>query len=544
MNATASLRSYVESIMNCIQGTKILLLDDETTKIIGLIYSKTELLSQDVVLIESISQVINKPVDEALKTIQCVCILKPTHEIIRALSNELNTPHYGSYNLFFTNVLSQGFLTQLAFADHSRKVVVVHEIFLYGYALNRRLFSLGIPTCINALKSNIDDPKLPEIVDGIFSMLCALKLKCDIRYDRKSSISKRVSEKLRSLIDMRQEYFISGESDSRALLLILDRRSDAITPMLHHWGYAEILHEGLTIDNNVVTLNDGSSKQLVVDERTDDFWAEHLFHSFPDVNNAIQDLGKQLGKIPNPTEIKNFDDLKSFIQNFPVAKGRQEKYSKHLSLLSAANSAFNSEAVIARTGAIEQEIAVDNDPRVVNQIIQEMEHGNFNVINRLATLYCLKFEKSQNNIELLRQKLGEFPRGDVILNNIDRILQFAGSSYSNRDFSVVNQFVSRFSGLIGQMTNEENSLMRYHAPIESILKNIREGNLSSEEFPGCPEMQMRPYQRAIVFYIGGATYTEAKAADAASTTTGNKFDVVVGGTFVHNFKSFLNECTN
>ncbi|EAY00947.1 Sec1 family protein [Trichomonas vaginalis G3] len=533
MNAVESLRAYIDSILPNVEGPKILVLDDETTKIIGLIYSKTELLQHDVVLIDTISKVINKNVDEALTTIQCVCILRPTHEVIRDLSNELNTPHYGSYYLFFTNVLNQAFVTQLAFADHSSKVSVVHEIFLDTYALTSRLFSLGIPYCLNSLKNNIEDPKFQTIVDRLFSMLGALKLKCTIRYDGKSSICRRASERLISLMEKRQEYFYSSDS---ALLLILDRRTDAITPLLHQWGYVELLHDALTIDNNVI-MADG--KQLVIDERTDKFFAKYMFSSFPDVNNELMNMSKEIKSSPKPSNIKDFDDLKSFIQTYPDAKDRQETYAKHVSLLSAANSSLTSDSVISRTGNIELDMAVDNNSKALQQIFDEMDKGSFNSVNRLCVIYALKFEHLKENINQLRQRLSSYPRGDEILHNMDNITQMAGEKYSNRDLSVVGQIFSKFGGLIGQMTNEDSGLMRYRCPLEQIIKCCRDGSLSTEEFPFCRDSSNRRFAKVIVFFVGGATYTEAKVAYAAS---GRGFDVIVGGTNVHNFNSFLKEC--
>ncbi len=58
----------------------------------------------------------------------------------------------------------------------------------------------------------------------------------------------------------------SFNSDIAPVLLILDRRDDPITPLLHQWSYQAMVHEILGIKNHRVDLSQapGITKELQV----------------------------------------------------------------------------------------------------------------------------------------------------------------------------------------------------------------------------------------------------------------------------------------
>ncbi len=66
---------------------------------------------------------------------------------------------------------------------------------------------------------------------------------------------------------IRQEHSLFAfNSDIAPLLLILDRRDDPVTPLLHQWSYQAMVHEILGINNHRVDLSGapGLKKDLQV----------------------------------------------------------------------------------------------------------------------------------------------------------------------------------------------------------------------------------------------------------------------------------------
>jgi vacuolar protein sorting-associated protein 45 len=79
-----------------------------------------------------------------------------------------------------------------------------------------------------------------------------------------------------------------------------------------------------------------------------------------------------------------------------------------------------------------------------------------------------------------------------------------------------------------------------HSMIEQMVK----GKLSETEFPYATESPRDTKTTdIIIFILGGATYQEAKEV-AEFNNTSELFNVILGGTTIHNSKSFIAEATD
>lgn len=118
---------------------------------------------------------------------------------------------------------------------------------------------------------------LHRSVQGITAVLLSLK-KCPyIRYQSRSEMAKRLSEKIRDILSKESSSF-EFRQESNPILLILDRRDDPVTSLLNQWTYQAMVHELLTINNNRVDLSHvkGISKELkevVLSAQHDEFYA-------------------------------------------------------------------------------------------------------------------------------------------------------------------------------------------------------------------------------------------------------------------------------
>lgn len=77
----------------------------------------------------------------------------------------------------------------------------------------------------------------------------------------------------------------------------------------------------------------------------------------------------------------------------------------------------------------------------------------------------------------------------------------------------------------------------------NILNSINEGTLKESEFVATDlhYFKERPNE-IIVFILGGATYEEAKEIGVLNRE--KNANILIGGTFVHNSKTFLAEISN
>ncbi|KAG8235516.1 hypothetical protein J437_LFUL015750, partial [Ladona fulva] len=94
MNVVAAVKLYITKMTEeSGPGMKALLMDKETTSIVSMVYSQSEILKKEVYLFERIDS--NR--QEVMKYLKCIAFLRPTKENIELLSMELKYPKYGSY---------------------------------------------------------------------------------------------------------------------------------------------------------------------------------------------------------------------------------------------------------------------------------------------------------------------------------------------------------------------------------------------------------------------------------------------------------------
>jgi vacuolar protein sorting-associated protein 45 len=126
---------------------KGLILDDETSGIISIIYTQSKLYKNDVYLIQKIQDV-----REKLMHLKAVYFIRPTKENIMLLKQEIASPHFKEYHLFFTNEIPEAHIGELAEADTSDRIKNLQEVYLDYYAVGRNIFSLKIPSTVGLFK--------------------------------------------------------------------------------------------------------------------------------------------------------------------------------------------------------------------------------------------------------------------------------------------------------------------------------------------------------------------------------------------------------
>jgi hypothetical protein len=110
---------------------------------------------------------------------------------------------------------------------------------------------------------------------ALLSVFLAFKSRpSDIRFTASSPSSRALASEVaaRLAADDVYDYQISAESP---ILLILDRKSDPITPLLSQWTYRAMVHELLGLNNGRVLLPDVPEGEVTLCGRDDAFFEEH-----------------------------------------------------------------------------------------------------------------------------------------------------------------------------------------------------------------------------------------------------------------------------
>uniref|UniRef100_A0A6B2FAY6 Vacuolar protein sorting-associated protein 45 n=1 Tax=Bothriechis nubestris TaxID=1766655 RepID=A0A6B2FAY6_9SAUR len=546
MNVVLAVKQYVSRMIgDSGAGMKVLLMDRETTSIVSMVYTQSEILQKEVYLFERIDSASR----ESMKHLKAICFLRPTKENVGYLIQELRRPKYSSYFIYFSNVISKSDVKSLAEADEQEVVAEVQEFYGDYIAVNPHVFSLNLPVCCQG--RNWDPAHLCRTAQGLTALLLSLK-KCPmIRYQLSSDLAKRLAEGVKQVITKEYELFDFRRTEVPPLLLLLDRSDDAITPLLNQWTYQAMVHELLGINNNRIDLSrvPGISKDLrevVLSAENDEFYASNMYLNFAEIGSNIKNLMEdfQRKKPKEQQKLESIADMKAFVENYPQFKKMSGTVSKHVTVVGEL-SRLVSERNLLEVSEAEQELSCQNDHsgalQSIRRLLQNPRVTELDAV-RLVMLYALRYERhSSNSLPGLMLDLKNRGVSERLRKLVPAITEYGGKRVQSSDLFSPKDAVAITKQFLKGLKGVENVYTQHQPLLHETLDQLIKGKLKDNQYPylGPSSLRDRP-QDIIVFIIGGATYEEALTVYNLNRTTPG-VRIVLGGTTVHNTRSFLEE---
>lgn len=548
MNTITAVKQYIAKMVDDSgSGMKVLLMDKETTGIVSMVYSQSEILQKEVYLFERIDAS-NR---ETMKHLKAITFLRPTKENIDCLIKELKMPKYGMYYIYFTNAIKQTDIKGLAEADDHETVKELQEYYADYFAVSPHVVSLNIPSCARVGGSTWDINAFDRTSDGICALLLSLRKSPLIRFHGFSEMARKLAGNIRLAIDKNATLFDFRRQDVPPLLLILDRRDDPVTPLLNQWTYQAMVHELLGIHNNRIDLSKvpGISKDLqevVLSSEHDDFYQKNKYLNFGEIAQNSKELMEDFQKtVKSSQKLDSISDMKAFVENYPQFRKMSGTVTKHVTVISELSRLVN-EYCLLEVSELEQDLTSQSDhSSALQRIRQLIENPKVREIDlmRVVLLYALRYEKhSSNDVSGLLSMLARRGVSDHYRRIVSAILQYAGRNVRSSDlFGQSNTPISLSRRLFKGLKGVENIYTQHVPLIHEILDNLIKGKLRETQFPylGPSQLRERP-QDVIVFTIGGITYEETLAVHNINKTVPG-IRVVLAGTTIHNCKSFLEE---
>lgn len=546
MNVTLAVKQYVSKMIETSgSGMKVLLMDRETTSVVSVVYSQSEILQKEVYLFERIESQNREP----MKHLKALCFLRPTKENVELLVQELRKPKYSVYFIFFSNVISKSEIKALAEADEQEVVAEVQEFYGDFIAVNPHLFSLNL---VGVSRGRSWEPSmLQRCTQGLTAVLLSLK-KCPmIRYQLSSDLSKRLAESVKQIITKEYELFDFRKTEVPPLLLILDRSDDAITPLLNQWTYQAMVHELLGLNNNRIDLSrvpgvNKDLKEVVLSADNDEFYANNLYLNFGEIGTNIKNLMEDFQKKrpKGQQKLESISDMKAFVETYPQFKKMSGTVSKHVTVVGEL-SRLVSERVLMEVSEVEQELACQGDHGNASQMVRRMlQNPRVSELDaaRLVMLYALRYERHTNSIlGALKGELERRGTSEHLKQMVSRLVEFGGKRVRGSDLITATDAVAITKQFFKGLKGVENVYTQHQPLLQDTLDQLIKGRLKDSQFPylGPSSLRDRP-QDIIVFIIGGATYEEALAVYNLNRSSPG-VRIVLGGSHIHNTKSFLDE---
>ena len=367
MDVSQAISSYITRMVtpsgdSSSSKMKTLLLDRETVSIISTAVTQSSLLNHEIYLIDRLDNAGR----EKMRHLRCLCLVRPSPETIQLLIDELRDPKYGEYYLYFTNVAKKSSLERLAEADDHEVVKSVQELFADYTVVNSDLFSLGVTLPQSRIWTSSPDTWNPDALqrsaEGLIAVLLSLKKKPLIRYEKSSPITKKLASEVRYLMTQEEQLFDFRRVDTPPTLLIMDRRSDPVTPLLTQWTYQAMVHHLLGIHNGRVDLSDipdirPELREVVLSPDQDPFFKKNMFLNFGDLGGNIKEYVEQYqSKTKNNADIESITDMKRFIEEYPEFRKLSGNVSKHVTLVSELSRRVGDENLL-EVSELEQSLA-------------------------------------------------------------------------------------------------------------------------------------------------------------------------------------------
>jgi len=546
MNVVQAVQDYITKMITNIPGMKVLLLDKETTGIVSMVYTQSQILQKEVYLFERLDAK-NR---EFMAHLKAVTFVRPTQENLSLLEQELKEPKYGEYHIFFSNTVKNSYIEELADADEHETVQQLQEFFADYYAVNSDLLTLNLPGVISVHQPDWRN-HLDRMVDGLASCLLSLKKQPFIRYSGKSDMAQKTVNELQRRIAAEPGLFDFRKQDIPPLLLVLDRRDDPVTPLLTQWTYQAMVHELLGIKNGRVDLSNAPGvrkdlQEIVLSAEQDPWYKQCMYLNFGDLGVKIKELVDDFqSKTKSNQSIQSIEDIKRFVEDYPLFKKLSGNVTKHVTLMGEL-SRFVDERQLLKLSEVEQELANNHSHdahlKAIKTLFTEPKIRKEDIL-KIVLLYAMRYEDDpKNEITQFIEYLNQIGVPAEQRELISAITQYASSGVRTGDVfrnkSKINRGIQLFRrGLNGV----ENIYMEHKPLLKEILDNISTGRLRDIDYPfalGGPTKDVP--QEIIVFVVGGVTYEEALTVHEFNSS-GSGVRVILGGSFIHNSKSFLED---
>jgi len=566
LSVQAGVKEYIQAMVDRITGMKVLILDSETIGIISMVFSQSDILRHEVFLTECIDADSFFAQEEKMRHMNAVCLLRPTNKNFLQLSKELKAPKYNEYHIFFTNVVPHMRLEQLACCDEHEVVQQVQEFFADVFAVSHDLFSLNLPSTARLTEdrsrwTSYEESVFDRTLEGLLSVCLTLRMLPAIRYTAASSLTRQVAEKLQLRIQEEQSLFEQMDREKKGeappVLLLLDRRNDPVTPLLNQWTYQAMLHELLSMDNNRIDMSKVPNirpelEMIVMSAAQDPFFEENILSNFGDlgvnIKKYVEDYQKQT---KNTAKIESIEEMQQFVDQYPEFRKLSGNVSKHVAVVHELSRLVETNGLL-EASQLEQEIACSDNRQEHYKSVCDMLRGD-KITNmerlRLVLLYALKYE-GDNSIAQLKKQLLNCSIGEDQVALVDQLLRYAGQHVRSVDL-FQNKSWSNYAkaAITRQIQGVENVYTQHRSHLATVADNLVKGRLKESTYPfleagfrsSSSSSREQRVPRAIIFVVGGTTYEEARDIAELNRAADGGRSVVLGGTTIHNSRSFLTD---
>lgn len=282
-------------------GWMVLVVDKKSMRSLSAAVGMYDIMERKITLVEDI-ELKRAP----FKDMGAIYLLAPTEDSVNRLIADFETPLYGnSVFLFFLGRLPEKLLDKIKQCRPLvKRLKALSEANVDFLARELRAFHFDMRRAFNDVYVRRGRSKIEyRMAEKLISICSTLNEYPHIRYAEESptaqALAKTLDVKLNQFLKNDQFWF-HGDSNhpsrERATLIILDRKDDCLTPLMHDFTYQSMVYDLLDVRDEQITLDQDNPLA------EDDYYDED-YDSDDDSERKAQDHSTALKKSQNAKDI-------------------------------------------------------------------------------------------------------------------------------------------------------------------------------------------------------------------------------------------------
>jgi len=554
---------------------RVLVVDDLSMRMVSACTKMHELSAEGITIVETVEKK-----REPMPAMEAIYLITPTVSSVRCLMGDFqsqNRTQYRAAHVYFTEALPERLFKDLASSGAVKFFKSFVEVNVSFIPYESQVFSLDTPNAFqfyyNPLRASEKSAGMEKMAEQIATLCSTLGEYPSIRYradcEKNGELAQLVQQKL-DAYKADEPTMGEGPEKAKSQLIILDRGFDTTTALLHELTFQAMAFDLLDINNDVYKYeaNPDTMKEVLLDEN-DDLWVEMRHQHIAVVSQNVTKKLKKFNqdKRVNTTDKASIKDLSQMIKKMPQHQKELAKFSTHLHL--AEECMKNYQGYIDKLCKVEQDLAMGTDAegekirdhmRNIVPILLDQKVTIKDKIRIILLYIQSKNGISEENLTKLIQHAQIPPEETIIIKEMAKL--------------GCNVVVDGNRKKIWQMKRKERvteqtyQMSRWTPQCKDIIEDCIDDKLDNNHFPFLSgqrqgsnlkqapnsarfgqwhkdkkEAQTKNLPRIICFMVGGATFSEMRAAYEVTSDRKN-WEVIMGGSHLITPEGFLEDIRN
>lgn len=405
--------------------------------------------------------------------------------------------------------------------------------------------------------SSTYNPLLDRIISKLVTVCATLNEYPHVRFPVKNTLCKDLAflfqQKMNEFVGSNSEWWYNGDglhpNTERATLLLLDRKDDCLSPLIHEFTYEAMVNDLLPIDDDRITyesVNAGTAKEGSEEATTkmdallnenDEVWVElrgkHIADVIQTLSTKIRDIvnsgsGSALNNSAKGSgKALSINQMAKALKALPEYREIMSKLSQHMQIAHQCMDSFNKQGLLDLSD-LEQTLATGKTDEgrtpklkeLLGQVVEAFRKQSDSMM-RLRLLAIVVVSQrglaSQDTLQKLLREANLHPDELAILQNLEKmncpLVQDEGKN-NGKLAKLRDKRVASFGGG-GSESESEYSSSRYVCLLKSVMENTASGNLSVDDYPSVMPL---PDPEAM---LGQSSLSKAKSVRSVRKNAGS-----------------------